>query len=142
MSDRDERQPKFKGRGEPGPTLPDPGPEVPDPELLDPLPPELDAERGFDVDPTEGAGMRRTSDDDDLNAMGGGVSETPLRPEYESVALRTDLARRLEDVVATAQDWAREEGSDSAHAIAEALLDIYELLGEPIEDSDEGPDIE
>lgn len=91
---------------------------------------------GFDANPPSDVDMPRTSDDNDLNPVGSGVSETPLRPVNEAIAHRDDLARRLEGLVASAREWARAEGSDEAHDIAEGLADLYDRLGSPLEDSD------
>ncbi len=120
-----------------------------EPETLDPGqtpdeldPPGPDPERGFDANPRGGARMRRTSDDDDLNPQGGGLSDTPLRPEYESMAQRSELARRLEDLIASAAEWARDDGSAEAQDIVDMLSEAYDRLGEPLEDSEQEPDLE
>ncbi|MBA2666636.1 MAG: hypothetical protein H0U69_06360 [Trueperaceae bacterium] len=91
---------------------------------------------GFEANPPSDVDMHRTSDDNDYNPGGSGVSETPLRPANEAIARRDDLARRLEDLVASAREWARDEGSEEAHDIAEELADLYDRLGTPLEDTD------
>lgn len=79
----------------------------------------------------------RTSDDNDLNAEGGGFTDTPLRRPYEEMSRRDELARQLEEIVINAQEWADEDGSPEALDIYESLNDIYERLGEPTEDTDD-----
>jgi hypothetical protein len=75
----------------------------------------------------------RVNDDEGLHPTGEGLSETPIHPSYEAIALRNDLARQLEDVVVTARAWARNEGSAEARAIAEALGEIFDRVGAPSE---------
>lgn len=72
-------------------------------------------------------------DDEGLHPTGEGLSETPIHATYEAIAQRNDLARQLEDVVATARSWARAEGTPEAAAFADALAELYERLGEPSE---------
>ncbi len=91
---------------------------------------------GFDVNPPSDVDMPRTSDDNDYNPVGSGVSETPLRPANESIAHRDDLARRLEGLVASAREWASDDGSEEARDIAEGLADLYDRLDVPLEDTD------
>jgi hypothetical protein len=92
---------------------------------------------GFDANPPSDVDMPRTSDDNDLNVAGSGVSETHIRPTYERIALRDDLARRLEDLVGSAREWADEVRTAEAQELAEELADLYERLGEPLEETDE-----
>lgn|SRR5690625_2855005 len=73
----------------------------------------------------------------DMEPEGSGVEEGPLRREYEQIALRDDLARRFEDLVVSVQAWASQEGSSAAQALANDLQDIYERLGESIEETDD-----
>ena len=75
----------------------------------------------------------RVHDDEGFHPSGEGLSETPIHPTYEAIAQRNDLARQLEDVVATARSWARAEGTPEANGIADALTELYERLGEPSE---------
>jgi len=81
--------------------------------------------------------------DDGLEPGGDGLSPASMLDAYESIAQRDELARQLEDVVASARSWSRAEGSGEAHDIAEALADLYERVGAPTEESDRergGPD--
>jgi hypothetical protein len=105
-------------------------------------PPGPEPWRGFDANPRGGARMPRTSDDDDLNPLGSGLADTPLRDEYESIALRAELARRLEDLIASAAEWARDDGSAEAQDIVDMLSEAYERLGEPHEDTEQESDFE
>lgn len=75
-------------------------------------------------------------DDEGLHPTGEGLSETPIHATYEVIAVRNDLVRQLEDVVATARSWARADGSPGARRIAEALAELYERLGEAAEADD------
>jgi hypothetical protein len=81
----------------------------------------------------------RLSDDDGLEPGGDGLSPASMLDAYEGIAQRDDLARQLEDVIASARAWARASGGEEPHAIAEALADLYERLGPPTEASDRPP---
>ncbi len=76
----------------------------------------------------------RLQDDEGLYPSGEGVSETPIHATYEPIALRNELARQLENVVAAARAWARAEDTADAFAIADALAEIYDRVGLPSED--------
>lgn len=86
------------------------------------------------------SGMPRVSDDRDLEPQGSGVDETPWRREYSSLALRSDLARKFEDLVVSVRDWSRREGSDAARALAADLEVLYGRIGQPAEDTDRALD--
>lgn len=137
MSDRDDRRP---GRQTP-PDAQDPLDER-DEKRVSETAPEERPERGPNTDRSFGASVPaesdipRTSDDNDLNPEGGGLRETPLREEYGAMARRDDLARRLEELAVDARDWAREEESDEARAIADLVADAYERIGAASEDTD------
>ncbi len=135
MGDRDDRTRIPDAGREGGSTVPEPDTEhlQPPPEPLDVMPEEEFEDHGLGVDSPSDVDTPRGPDDEALAPGGDGVTETPFRPEFESVALRDDLARRLEGIVISARDWAQETGSDEAHAIAEALADIYDRVGSPIE---------
>lgn len=92
---------------------------------------------GNRVNPPADVGMERISDDNDLDPAGDGLTDTPLRLPYELMARRDDLARRLGDILLEMEDWAEEDGSEEAYALAEELADLYERLGEPSELTDE-----
>jgi hypothetical protein len=92
------------------------------------------------ANPPVEAAVPRLSDDDDLDAEGSGLEDTPLRSAYESMARRNDLARRLEDLVTDVQEWARDDGSEQAAWIAEALVDAYEQLDTPPEETSTEPE--
>jgi hypothetical protein len=138
MSDFDERTPEQRPdrEVEERPVDGDGMPVAPEPLEFDTTPPDHDGDR---LGAHAGGGEPpRVSDDHDLDVPGDGVSETPIRAEYESMARRNDLARRLEDLVVSAREWARDEGSDEARDIAEGLALLYERLGAPAEASDAG----
>ncbi len=80
----------------------------------------------------------RISDDDELDLDGDGITETPFQPAFEAIALREELARGLEDLLPSAREWAQIDGSNEALAIAEALAEIYERVGEPLETGEPG----
>lgn len=75
----------------------------------------------------------RTHDDDD--PWGDGISDTPLVSRYEDMADRDELARRLEDLVADAYDWAARSEEDDAQEIYDVLLSVSERLGNPPEET-------
>jgi hypothetical protein len=62
---------------------------------------------------------------------GEGVSETPIHAKYEAIAVRNDLARQLERVVAGARAWARADGGQESSDIADALAELYDRVGTP-----------
>ena len=80
----------------------------------------------------------RAHDFDGLHPAGEGLSETPIHATYEAIALRNDLARQLEGVVVTARAWARGDDTPESLAIADALAEIYERVGEPTESESDG----
>lgn len=98
--------------------------------LPDPFPGTEDAipeslEDGLDEPPV----------DDDL-PEGDGVTDTPQTWEYEGIATRDELARRLGELVIDVRDWADMEDSEEASDLADAMNDLYERFGEPTEDTD------
>jgi hypothetical protein len=80
----------------------------------------------------------RSPNDEGLHPSGKGLSETPIHPTYEAIALRNDLARQLEGVVAAARAWARADDSPESLAVADALEEIYDRVGEPTESESVG----
>jgi hypothetical protein len=110
------------------------------PDDVAPMPTGPNDDGSFGTDPPVEVDMARTSDDDDLNPAGGGVSETPLLEEYAAIARRNDLARQFEDLIAGIREFAQEHDSDDAAAIADELVDVYDRFGEPPEVDDEIPD--
>jgi hypothetical protein len=142
MSDRDDRPPT------PDETMiDDSGVEMTPDEQLDaeamtdePFPQGPNEDGSGYANPPIEASQPRLSDDDDLDAEGDGLTDTPLRSAYESMARRNDLARRLEDLVRDVQEWAQDDGSDQASWIAEALADAYEQLDTPPEDTSTEPE--
>ena len=145
MSDRDDRERTAPQAQEPEATLDELREEDMDDEFdlepasPDPMPDDGNEDHGFEAAPPDDVTMQRTSDDNDLNPSGGGFTDTPLREEYESMARRDDLSRRLEDLVADAREWADDVATDEARDIAETLADVYERLGVPTEDTDNEP---
>ena len=68
---------------------------------------------------------------DGMHPSGEGVSETPIHASYEAIALRNDLARQLESVVAAARAWARADGKPESSAVAHALAELFDRVGSP-----------
>ncbi len=79
-------------------------------------------------------GEEPTVDDDPPE--GDGVTDTPLTWEYEGIAMRDELARRLGELVVDVREWAELEDSEEADDIASSLADLYERLGAPSESTD------
>ncbi|HZJ08234.1 MAG TPA: hypothetical protein VFD39_00940 [Trueperaceae bacterium] len=119
-----------------GPVESGQGVEVPRPEA-DPYPSGPNEDMGNLAAPPVDVDEPRTSDDNDLNAEGGGFTDTPLRRPYERMGRRDHVARQLEDLLVGVQEWADEDGSPEALDIYESLHDVYERLGEPSEDTDD-----
>ncbi|CAN5744159.1 hypothetical protein BH23DEI1_BH23DEI1_06080 [soil metagenome] len=97
-------------------------------------------DEGFGASPPVEASQPRISDDDDLDSEGSGLRNTPIRGAYESAARRSDLARRLEELLVDVEEWAHEDGSDRAQWILDTLGDAYEQLGLPPEDTIDEPE--
>ena len=64
------------------------------------------------------------------------MTDTPQTWEYEGIATRDELARRLGELVIDVRDWADMEDSEEANDLADAMNDLYERFGEPTEDTD------
>lgn len=111
-------------------------PEPPDPPDSDPLPRGPNEDMSNLARPPTDVDEPRLSDDDDLEAEGGGFTDTPLRTPYESMARRDEVARLLEELLIEAQEWADQDGSAEALDIYESLSDVFERLGAPTEDTD------
>jgi hypothetical protein len=107
----------------------------------EPFPQGPNEDDSNEANPPVEATRPRTSDDDDLAPEGSGLTDTPFRGAYEAMARRNDLARRLEDLVRDAEEWARDDGSEQAAWIAETLADAYEQLDAPPEDTDSEADV-
>lgn len=143
MSDRNDRSQSAQAAREPDASLEelrderDPADE--ESVLEERLPDGPNEDYGNLASPPVETDMARTSDDNELYAKGSGLEDTPLRTEFEAIARRDDLARRMEDLVEEAHEWAEEDGSEEARDIADSLEDIYERLGVPTEDTDDEP---
>ena len=101
-----------------------------------PMPDTPNEDMGNLARPGPEVDMQRTSDDNDLNAEGSGLEDTPLRQPYESMARRDEIARRVEDLLVDVREWADEDDSEEARDILDTVEDLTERLGEPPEDSD------
>ncbi|ADI13159.1 hypothetical protein [Truepera radiovictrix] len=88
---------------------------------------ELDGDLGGDATPY-------MSDDDEFERDG---THTILGDENENLARRNDLARQLEDLVAAALDWSEISDDEDAREIYEDLVDLYERVSAPLEDTDD-----
>ena len=73
---------------------------------------------------------------DDPDRQRDGVHARPLTEEYENVARRDELIRRVEDTVAAARSWAQETDDESAQEIVDLLVAASDRLGEPVEATD------
>lgn len=80
-------------------------------------------------------GMSYTHDDPDRQR--DGLHEWPLTEEYEDVARRDDLIRRLDDTVVAARAWAQETDHQYAQEIVDLLTEASDRLGRPTEDTDQ-----
>ena len=74
------------------------------------------------------------SDDDEFERDG---THTLLTEDNEDQARRDELARRLEDLVATALEWSEISEDDDAVQIYEDLADLYERVSVPLEETDD-----
>lgn len=100
-----------------------------------------DIERAAKPSPKDPAmGMNYTHDDPDRQR--DGVHAWPLTEEYENVALRDDLIRRLNDTVAAARNWARESDDENAQEVVDLLVSASDRLGRPVEETDRETDMD
>jgi hypothetical protein len=60
----------------------------------------------------------------------------PLREDYEISALRDEVARPLEALLGTVEAWREDDDTGEANEIYQELSDIYDRVGEPVEDTD------
>lgn len=74
------------------------------------------------------------SDDDEFERDG---THTLLTDENEDLAGRNELARQLEDLVASALEWSEISEDEDAVSIYEDLAALYERVSEPLEDTDD-----
>lgn len=74
------------------------------------------------------------SDDDEFER--DGTHEVLIDEESENVSTRDEMARTLEDLVATALEWSETSPDEDARQIYEDLADLYERVSEPLEDTD------
>ncbi len=75
------------------------------------------------------------SDDDEFER--DGTNEVVIDEYNESVARRDELARQLEDLVASALEWSEISDDEDAQQIYEDLADLYERVNGPLEDTDD-----
>jgi hypothetical protein len=75
------------------------------------------------------------SDDDEFER--DGTHETVIGEFNENVARRDELARQLEDLVASALEWSEISEDEDAQQIYEDLADLYERVNAPLEDTDD-----
>ncbi len=75
------------------------------------------------------------SDDDEFER--DGTHEIAIDDLSENTARRDEIARRLEDLVATALEWSELSEDEDAQDIYEALADLYEQVSVPLEDTDD-----
>ncbi len=73
---------------------------------------------------------------DDPDRERDGVHETPLSATYEHIAMRDELASKIEALLEDARDWAEASEDEGAKEIFDILVELYERLGESLEESD------
>lgn len=98
-------------------------------------------EGAFDDSAPTGAPRRELESDtplthDDSRAMQGRPQD-PLDQDHERIALRDDLARQLEDLIADARSWMEASEDPEAQGIVDDLTDIYERLNRPLDETDD-----
>lgn len=74
------------------------------------------------------------SDHDDEERQG--VGDMPLREDYEKIALRDQVARQFEELLEAVEVWLEDDDSPETRSIYQDLLDIYERVGQPLEETD------
>jgi hypothetical protein len=74
------------------------------------------------------------SDGDDEERQG--IADMPLREDYEISALRDEVARLFEELLGAVEAWREDDGTGGADEIYQELSDMYERIGEPVEDTD------
>jgi hypothetical protein len=67
-----------------------------------------------------------------------GVSDMPLREDYEIAALRDEVARLFEELLGAVEAWCEDDDTGEADEIYQELSDLYERVGEPVEGTDGG----
>ena len=72
---------------------------------------------------------------DDPDRQRDGVHDVPFMEEYENVARRDELARRMDDTVAAARSWAQESNEPDAQEIVDLLVEASDRLGRPTEET-------
>ena len=75
------------------------------------------------------------SDDDEFER--DGTHETVIDDYNEVTDRRDDIARTLEDLVASALEWSELSDDEDAQSIYEDLADLYERVSGPLEDTDD-----
>lgn len=75
------------------------------------------------------------SDDDEFER--DGTHEVLIDEENENISRRDEIARVLEDLVATALDWSEVSEDEDAREIYEDLVDLYERVAAPLEETDD-----
>ncbi len=74
------------------------------------------------------------SDDDEFERDG---THTLLSEDNDAQARRDEIARQLEDLVASALEWSEMSDDEDALQIYEDLADLYERVSAPLEDTDD-----
>lgn len=74
------------------------------------------------------------SDDDEFERDG---THTLLSDDNDVQARRDEIARQLEDLVASALEWSEMSDDEDALQIYEDLADLYERVSAPLEDTDD-----
>lgn len=93
---------------------------------------DYDRERDGDLGGDETPYM---SDDDEFER--DGTHEVLIDEENENISRRDEIARVLEDLVATTLDWSEVSEDEDAREIYEDLVDLYERVSAPLEETDD-----
>jgi hypothetical protein len=89
-------------------------------------------ERSFMSDSTKDFPYMSDGDDEERQ----GVGDLPLREDYEISALRDEVARQFEALLDAVEAWREDDDTGEADEIYQELSDIYDRVGEPVEDTD------
>lgn len=93
-----------------------------------------DIERAAEPSPRDPTmDMNYTHDDPDRQR--DGLHDVPFMEEFENVARRDELIRRMDDTVAAARSWADESDEPDAQEIVDLLVEVSDRLGQPTEET-------
>ena len=88
-----------------------------------------------DTDPRDYGHRPEFISDDDQRERDG-IHPTEYDIAGEGAALRHELERQMEDLIEDAQDWLQNTSDPDAQGIYDAMVDLYERLGNSPEESE------